>query len=146
MKEQTRSAIKLLEDLTERAKELTCFYAIEEALKDPDSEIGQVAERIIEAIPPGWQYPEICVVRVSLEGQVYQSENFRETPWKLDADIIQQDQVAKDVENHPNRYQFARADLSIEHPGVRIRESAQRIQRWRTLAVGDLTEQLGRLQ
>ena len=97
MKEQTKSAIKLLEDLTERAKELTCFYAIEEALKDPDSEIDRVAERIIEAIPPGWQFPEICVVRISLEGRVYQSEDFQETPWKLDADIIQQDQVVGSI-------------------------------------------------
>jgi hypothetical protein len=93
MKEQTRSAIKLLEDLTERAKELTCLYAIEEALKDPDREIDRVAERIIQAIPPGWQYPEICVARISLEGSEYQSENFQETSWKLSANILQQDHV-----------------------------------------------------
>jgi len=93
MREQTRSAIKLLEDLTERAKELTCLYAIEEALKEPDSEIDQVAERIIQAIPPGWQFPEICVARISLEGREYQSENFQETPWKLSANIVQQDHV-----------------------------------------------------
>ena len=36
MKEQTRSAIRLLEALTERAKELTCLYAIEELLTDPE--------------------------------------------------------------------------------------------------------------
>ena len=45
MKEQTRSAIELLEALTERAKELRCLYAIEEALKDPDADIDEVCNR-----------------------------------------------------------------------------------------------------
>jgi len=41
MKEQTRSVIRLLEALTERAKELTCLYAIEETLREPDADIDQ---------------------------------------------------------------------------------------------------------
>ncbi len=103
MKEQTRSAIRLLEDLTERAKELTCLYAIEEALKDPDTEIDQVAEQIIRAIPPGWQFPEICVARITLEGSEYRSEDFKETPWRLSADIVQQDHVVGTVEVYYTR-------------------------------------------
>jgi hypothetical protein len=94
MKEQTQSAIKLLEALTERAKELTCLYAIEEALREPDAEIDQVFNRIIDAIPPGWQFPEICVAKITLEGAEYRSQTFEETPWQLSADIVQQDQTA----------------------------------------------------
>jgi hypothetical protein len=90
--EQTQSAIRLLEALTERAKELTCLYAIEETLKEPDADIDQVCNRIIESIPPGWQFPDTCVATITLEGKEYRSQGFEETPWKLAADIVQQDQ------------------------------------------------------
>ncbi len=92
MSEQTQSAIRLLEALTERAKELACLYAIEEALKEPDADIDQVCNRIIESIPPGWQFPDMCVATITLEGKEYHSQGFEETPWKLTADIVQQDQ------------------------------------------------------
>ena len=85
MKDQTQSAIKLLEALTERAKELTCLYAIEEILKKPDTDIELVCEGIIQAIPPGWQYPDVCVARITLEGEEYCSPGIEETPWKLSA-------------------------------------------------------------
>jgi hypothetical protein len=62
-------------------------------LKETDTTINQVCENIIKAIPPGWQYPEICVARITLEGMEYKSLNFEETPWLLSANIVQQDQV-----------------------------------------------------
>ena len=97
MKEQTQSAIRLLEALTERAKELTCVYVIEEALNQPEATIGQVCERIIRAIPPGWQFPEICVARITVEDKKYESAEFEETPWGLSADIVEQDRVVGSV-------------------------------------------------
>jgi predicted nucleotidyltransferase len=93
MKEQTKLAIKLLEALTERAKELTCLYAIEEVLKTPDADIEQVCNNIIRAIPPGWQYPEVCQPQISLEGKEIQPENFKKTPWLLSANVLQQNEV-----------------------------------------------------
>jgi predicted nucleotidyltransferase len=97
MKEQTQSAIRLLEALTERAKELTCVYVIEEVLNEPEATIGQVCERIIRAIPPGWQFPEICVARITLEDKEYESPGFEETPWSLSAEIVEQDRVVGSV-------------------------------------------------
>ena len=85
--------INLLEALTERAKELTCLYAIEEALRAPDADVDRVCERIIQVIPEGWQYPDICVAEIKLEGGHCRAPNFEETPWNLKANIIQQDKV-----------------------------------------------------
>ena len=70
MKDQARSAIKLLEALSERAKELTCLYEIEELLKDPEGDIGKVCRGILKAIPPGWQYPEICEAKITLAPEI----------------------------------------------------------------------------
>ena len=93
MKDQTQSTIKLLEALTERAKELSCLYSIEELLKGTDLDIDQVCEGIIKVIPPGWQFPEICTAMISMNDKEYQPPDFLETPWMQSADIEVQDEV-----------------------------------------------------
>jgi len=93
MGDPTKSAIKLLQALTERAKELTCIYAIEELLNSPGTDIDQVCRGIIEAIPPGWQFPDVCRARLTLEDRVYQSPDFEESEWVHSADVRMQDKV-----------------------------------------------------
>ncbi len=80
--------------LSERAKELNCLYRIEELLNRPDDPLDKIGRGIIEAIPPGWQYPELCVARLILDGQTWQSPLFQETAWVQTADIRIQDQKA----------------------------------------------------
>jgi pyruvate,water dikinase len=81
----------LISFLQERAKELNCLYRIEEILGKPDTGLDEVCRSVIEAIPPGWQYPQICMAKITLDGREYTSPNFRETPWVQSADIIVQD-------------------------------------------------------
>lgn len=87
-----RSVEKLLESLQERAKELSCLYRIEEILGDPDASVDSVCEAVIEAIPPGWQYPDVCEAQISIGEQVFQSPDFFVTPWVLTSDIMAQDE------------------------------------------------------
>ncbi len=84
---------KLLESLQERAKELNCLYRIEELLNAPDAKLDEVARGIIEVIPPGWQYPDFCQVRITIESTNFESPGFRETPWVQSADIEVQGRV-----------------------------------------------------
>jgi hypothetical protein len=74
------------------------LYDIEESLREPDTDINKVCENIIKAIPPGWQFPDICVARITLEGEEYQSQNFEETTWKLSTDIIQHDHAVGTID------------------------------------------------
>lgn len=52
--------------LRERAKELSCLYAVDEALADHDASLEQIVGRILAAIPPGWQYSEITEVEIEV--------------------------------------------------------------------------------
>ena len=65
----------LLNDLKERAKELTCLYKVQELLNDKDKSTNEVLWGVIEAIPPGWQFPEICQAKMVIGDSVYQTEN-----------------------------------------------------------------------
>ena len=91
MAEQPQHSDRLIWFLSERAKELNCLYTIEELLNKPDTSLADICQGVIEAIPPGWQYPDICVAKIVLEGQAGQSPQFRDTPWVQFADIKVQD-------------------------------------------------------
>jgi len=94
MKKRRRQPIdKLLEGLRERAKELDCLYRIEELLKDDGAPVDQVCDGVVAAIPPGWQFPNICVARLVLHDKLYSSPDFRETEWMLSAAIQSQREV-----------------------------------------------------
>ena len=91
MSDRSKNIDTLIWFLSERAKELSCLYKIEELLNKPDAHLSDICRGVIEAVPPGWQYPDICVARITLEGQTCQSSNFKETPWVQFADIKVQD-------------------------------------------------------
>ena len=91
MSDQPRNIDTLIWFLSERAKELNCLYKIEGLLNKPDPNLADICKGVIEAIPPGWQYPDVCVAKITLEGQTCQSPNFKETPWVQFADIKVQD-------------------------------------------------------
>jgi len=78
----------LLQRLQERAKELNCFYRVEEALGDSGATIEDICNKIIEAIPSGWQYPEVCAARIRIEDKTILSPNFVKTEWVQSADIL----------------------------------------------------------
>jgi len=78
----------ILESLIERAKELNCLYRVDEILNQKDVSLEIVVDQIVDAIPPGWQYPEICTGMVSLSGEVSAPSTFTETEWCLTSTIV----------------------------------------------------------
>lgn len=92
-----KSVDKLFEALQERAKELNCLYRIEEVIATLDITLDEVIKKTIEVIPPGWQYVDICYVKIVLENQIYTSDNFKETEWVLSSDIKVQDHIIGNI-------------------------------------------------
>ncbi len=78
----------LLLSLQERAKELNCIYRVEEILSDFNRPVDEIYPEIIEAIPPGWQYPDICRAKIEIEDSVYRHDDLIETKWCQQTDII----------------------------------------------------------
>ena len=83
----------LVEELKERAKELNCLYEVQETLGQQGLKTQEALKRIIEVIPPGWQYPEICQTEITFGENVFRSAEFVKTPWVQHSDIIVQDQT-----------------------------------------------------
>ncbi len=84
---------KLMDTLKERAKELKCLYRIEEILSDYDMPMEDICPKVMEAIPHGWQYTDICVARIRVDDIKCTLVSFDETPWVQKADIVVNDAV-----------------------------------------------------
>lgn len=83
----------LVIELHERAKELNCLYTIEDSLNRSDISMRQAFHTVINAIPPGWQYPNVCKAKLAYGEIVYQTSDFKETPWVIKSEIIVQEKI-----------------------------------------------------
>jgi hypothetical protein len=119
---------RLLWALQERAKELACLYRVEELLDNPERPLKEVFEGLIEAIPPGWQYPEICEAAVEYEGERFSSPTFVGSPWVQGADIVVQERVVGRIDVY-YRQEMPQADEGpfLKEEGKLIRTIADRL-------------------
>ena len=88
----------VLETLTERAKELNCLYRIEEILNNQELSLDEVFQRIVRAVPPGWQYPDVCEAILFYQGKEFRSSDFQIAPWVQKSDIKIRDEVVGYIE------------------------------------------------
>jgi len=73
--------------LQERVKELRCIFATDRALRTADEDWGQALQNVVDAIPPGFQFPELTVARLGIQGRVCTSDRFQETEHRIAASI-----------------------------------------------------------
>ncbi|WP_276135202.1 PAS domain-containing protein [Polluticoccus soli] len=78
-------------DLGERVKELSTIFQTNEILKDDKQTIGEVFQRIVDILPPGWQYPGVCAAKVMFNKRAYTTNNYRESRYKQTAELHLQD-------------------------------------------------------
>ena len=97
MSDTDRAVDKLLTSLQERAKELNCLYEVEQVLNRPELPLDVAFQKVVEAIPPGWQYPDVCTAQIEIGDLRYTCDGFRRTDWSQTADITVQDEVVGHV-------------------------------------------------
>ncbi|MEN8150752.1 MAG: PEP/pyruvate-binding domain-containing protein [Planctomycetota bacterium] len=125
MSDAQHPADDLLHTLNERAKELNCLFGVEEILNEPDIEPIDACRRIVELLPPGWQYTDICEARIRLGDDIVTTPDFVETQWRQKAWIKAQDQVTGVLEV------FYTQPMPVEDEGPFLKEETRLI---RTIA------------
>ncbi len=74
--------------LRERVKELSCLYSIARVVEDKTVGLDEAMERIVQLLPPAWQFPEIAVARIRLDGHEYTAGRFEDAVARQLAKII----------------------------------------------------------
>ena len=96
----------ILRSLRERAKELDCLYRVDELLNRLEKPQDAIMVELIESLPEGWQYPEICRATITLRGRRYQPSGFAASSWHQRADVFEEGEKVGEVtvyymENRP---------------------------------------------
>ena len=84
--------------LRERIKELNCLYGIAQLAESASDSIDDFLRRVVDILPPSWQYPEITCARLVYKGKAYKSKGFKATKWRQSARIIVFNEPAGEVE------------------------------------------------
>jgi hypothetical protein len=89
MRSEEGHLISIMQALRERAKELNCLYRVDDLLNsNPERPLQEVLRGIVEILPHGWQYVDICTARIVLDNVAVEPEGFRPSPWTQAAKII----------------------------------------------------------
>ena len=84
--------------LRERLKELTCLYGIAQVIEDPGITVGQALHRIVELLPPSWQYSEIAAAKITLDQESCSSRGLRPAKYTQSANIVVKGTIRGQVE------------------------------------------------
>lgn len=83
-------------DLQERIKELRCLYAAARIAAEPGP-LEPLIERITQALPPGFQYPDRVAARIRLRDRESFTENYHVTPWVLTQPLVMRDETVGEI-------------------------------------------------
>lgn len=82
-----KSIQRILDALQERAKELNCLYRVDEILSR-GGRAEEVYRQLIQLLPTGWQYPDICQSKILVDGRTSRSAGYVESPWCMSEPIV----------------------------------------------------------
>ncbi len=98
MDEQQNSIDRLLHDMRERAKELNCLYQVEELLTRTGPSLAETFTQLIQVIPSGYQFPDICQVKIVHEDRTYLTPGFQPSSCVQSTEIRVEDRVVGLIE------------------------------------------------
>jgi CRP/FNR family transcriptional regulator len=86
-----------VESLTERAKELNCLYRVDNALHNLEKSVDRAMEELLDVLPAGWRFSDICEPEIILGDQIYIRPNLHRTELKISALIKSYGQILGEV-------------------------------------------------
>ena len=99
MPQDESQLFSIMQALRERAKELNCLYQVDDLLNSgADHPLDEVLRKIVEILPHGWQYSDICCTRVVIGDTFIEAKKFQETQWVQRATIVVEGESAGEVE------------------------------------------------
>jgi hypothetical protein len=82
-REKAAKALKIqTHTLNGRIKELACLHSISRFVEEIGDDLGELFQRVVDIVPPSWQYPDKTCARLTLRGKSYLSSECKESPWR----------------------------------------------------------------
>jgi len=84
--------------LQERVKELDCLYTISTLREAHFDSADKFLQGVVECLPGSWQFPEHACARILYGDKQYVTQGFRESKWRMAADVFADGRPAGVVE------------------------------------------------
>lgn len=91
-KEEENAKEMLLHTVGERMKELNFLFDVSQMTESSSRPLEEVLKRTVELIPASWQYPDITCGQIQIEELLFETPNFKSTPWMMDCKISVRDE------------------------------------------------------
>ncbi len=88
----------LVYKLRERIKELTALHRTARILQDTEESPEKVIEKIVNLIPPAWQFPDVTEARITFRAWSAATPNYISTPWRQCADFTVRGGISGSIE------------------------------------------------
>jgi len=88
----------VIRKLRERVKELNCIYAISSIAVNDGVPFDRIIQDITDKVPLGFQHPESTYAEVIVADRRMRTGNFRTSPWRLEASILVNGEIAGKLE------------------------------------------------
>lgn len=119
---------RLEHELKKRIKELNLLFHLSFLLEKPGISLEEILEKIVLLMPQAWQFPEITVACIDLEGKIFQTKDFRKTQWMQTSDIVIQGKTVGQMAicYTENRPAFNEGPFSLEESRL-LKTMAERL-------------------
>lgn len=97
-KKTEESQKQLIHEVGERMKELNCLYEVYKIIDNEGTTIPDLLNKIVNIIPPSWQYPDITCAKISFLNRDYVSDNFTASVWSQKENILINGEVSGTIE------------------------------------------------
>ncbi|MGB8328986.1 MAG: PAS domain S-box protein, partial [Polyangiales bacterium] len=84
----TEDALRdLARELRDRIKELKCLIEIAHIVEASGESLPDIMQRTADLLASSWGSPDVTYARIEFDGKVYQTANYRQTPWRQLSDL-----------------------------------------------------------
>jgi two-component system NtrC family sensor kinase len=74
--------------LRERVKELACLYSISRVVENSEEGPDEALPRIVALLPPAWQFPDVTVARINLDGKEHATADLEQARSRQVTNIV----------------------------------------------------------
>lgn len=113
--------------LEERVKELNCLYGAAQLVERHADSLEDLLSALIDFLPHSWQWPELTCARIRYEGATYQSDPFREGPFRQAAPIFVDGRAVGEIEIFVTATPGEGTSPFLEEEAIMLQELATRI-------------------
>ena len=139
MQKKNHEATQLILNLNKKIKKFDCLYKIDDVLKDFNNNLDDIFNNIIEIIPKGWRYPEICKVKINYCDKEYCNKDIKITDLKQTEYIKLEDNIVGEINVFYIKPLRKEKGIFIEDEHILLKTIADKLSSY--LSYRDLKEQ-----